>query len=262
MFTASDHTFVICAYGNSPYLQECISSLLNQSEKSSILLSTSTPSDYIRSIARKNGIEIHVNNGESGIAGDWNAAIACVKTPLVTIAHQDDTYDAEYCSRIVSAANESTRPLIIFTDYGELRDGKIVDNTSMLGVKRFLLFPLKSRRFCSSRFFKRLPLRFGNPICCPSVTYNLVALKKPLFRTGFRSNLDWDAWERFSNLPGSFVYLNYLGMHHRIHRGSETSGCIHDNVRESEDLEMLKRFWPFFFAVLINRCYRSAQNYN
>ena len=37
------HTFVICAYGESPYLEACIRSLLSQTEKSRILCATSTP---------------------------------------------------------------------------------------------------------------------------------------------------------------------------------------------------------------------------
>jgi len=34
----NDHTFVICAYGDSPYLEDCINSLLSQTVKSNIIL--------------------------------------------------------------------------------------------------------------------------------------------------------------------------------------------------------------------------------
>ena len=44
----NDHTFAICAYKESPYLEECIKSLKNQTIKSNILIATSTPNDYIR----------------------------------------------------------------------------------------------------------------------------------------------------------------------------------------------------------------------
>ena len=39
----NDHTFAICAYKESPYLEECIKSLKNQTIKSNILIATSTP---------------------------------------------------------------------------------------------------------------------------------------------------------------------------------------------------------------------------
>ena len=37
-----NHTFVICAYKESKYLEECIKSLINQTVKSNIIMTTST----------------------------------------------------------------------------------------------------------------------------------------------------------------------------------------------------------------------------
>ncbi|MBF0929898.1 MAG: glycosyltransferase family 2 protein, partial [Atopobium sp.] len=51
-------------------------------------------------------------------------------------------------------------------------------------------------------------------------------------------------------------------MLHRIHEDSETSHLIHDNRREQEDLEMLKKFWPTPVAKLINMAYKSGQKSN
>ena len=51
------HTFVICAYKESPYLEECVESLKNQEQQSNILMVTSTPNEYIEKISRKYGIE-------------------------------------------------------------------------------------------------------------------------------------------------------------------------------------------------------------
>ena len=48
-----DHTFAVCAYQESPYLEECIKSLKKQTIKSNILIATSTPNDYIKGIADK-----------------------------------------------------------------------------------------------------------------------------------------------------------------------------------------------------------------
>ena len=36
------HTFVVCAYGKSAYLEECVLSLMHQVCKSRILIATST----------------------------------------------------------------------------------------------------------------------------------------------------------------------------------------------------------------------------
>lgn len=44
----TNHTFAICAYKESPYLEECIiHHLWNQTVKSEIFIATSTPNKYI-----------------------------------------------------------------------------------------------------------------------------------------------------------------------------------------------------------------------
>ena len=39
------HTFVICAYKESAYLEECVKSLKEQKKESNIIMVTSTPND-------------------------------------------------------------------------------------------------------------------------------------------------------------------------------------------------------------------------
>ena len=47
------HTFVICAYKESEYLEECIKSIKNQSIKSKVIITTSTDNLFIRELAEK-----------------------------------------------------------------------------------------------------------------------------------------------------------------------------------------------------------------
>ena len=63
MKTENNHTFIICAYKESPYLDKCIQSLLNQTVKSNIVMYTSTPNDYIQDIADKYAIDLYSKNG-------------------------------------------------------------------------------------------------------------------------------------------------------------------------------------------------------
>ena len=144
-YTGLNHTYVICAYRESAYLEECILSLLSQAVPSHIIMATSTPNEFIRSLSDRYGIELYVNEGESGIAGDWNIALSCVKTEIATIAHQDDIYEPWYTQRILEGINRSRKPLILFTDYGELREGEKEDSNVLLNIKRFMLFPLRMR---------------------------------------------------------------------------------------------------------------------
>ena len=111
------HTFAVCAYGESPYLEECVQSLLKQKIRTKIVIATSTPNTHINGIAEKYGIPVYVNYGEKGLAGDWNFAYSCASTPLVTLAHQDDRYYPNYTEDVLAAAKRCRHPLIIFTDY-------------------------------------------------------------------------------------------------------------------------------------------------
>lgn len=206
-------------------------------------------------MASKFGIMVLRNEGEPGIAHDWNCALSHAETPLVTIAHQDDTYDFQYVERMLSYCSLATRPLLFFSDYGEIRNEVLTDDTRMLRIKRLMLKPLKKRSGWSSIVLRRRIMSLGSPICCPSVTYYLPNLSWPVFHEGMRGGLDWDAWERLSKLEGDFIYAPEVLMHHRIHEESETSALIKDDIRAKEDLEMFRRFWPLPIATFINWLY-------
>ena len=47
-----NHTFVICAYKESQYLEECIESIKKQNVKSNVIMTTSTPIEFIEKIAQ------------------------------------------------------------------------------------------------------------------------------------------------------------------------------------------------------------------
>lgn len=257
-----NHTFVVCAYRESPFLEDCLLSLSIQTNSSNVVIATSTPNEMIDGLAKKFDIPVYVNHGKSGIAGDWNFALSCADTPLVTIAHQDDVYSDHYVEWTLESLNSAGNPLLYFTNYGEIRDGAYIDNSTMNGMKRKLLKPLEIQCLQGAMAVKRGVISLGNSICCPSVTYCMDALPRPVFSSDMRSNLDWEAWERFSRLEGEFVYDKRIGMYHRIHNDSETSACIVDDTRTKEDLMMLKKFWPDPIANLINKAYTKAQRYN
>lgn len=262
MIDAAKHTFVVCAYKNSPYLRDCIESLQTQTVRTNLLVSTSTPTGEVRELCRQMGIELVERTGASGLANDWNAALAAAHTPLVTIAHQDDVYKPAYSQTLLESLDGVRRPLIFFSNYGELRDGQEVDDNRNLEVKRRMLRPIERLGSTDDPRVKRGIMRLGSSICCPSVTIDRDNVPTPLFQQGMESNLDWEAWESLTHVDGSFVYSGKILMLHRIHEGSETSRIIDDGNRTREDLEMLEKFWPAPVAKLINHFYKAAQKSN
>lgn len=262
IYSEKNHTFVVCAYKESPYLSECIDSLLNQTKKGEILISTSTPNSYIQKIAEKYHLPVYVNTGKTSIADDWNYGCSKVKTELFTIAHQDDLYEKEYLETILENLNQSESPLIAFTDYQELRNGQLCRNNTLLKIKRLMLKPLTIRRFWKSKWVRRRVLSFGDAICCPSVTFVKDRLPEKIFTFGYRSDVDWQAWEKISRLKGSFVYVNQPLMCHRIHEESETSRVLGDHARKQEDYEMFCKFWPRPIAKCLVKIYGLAEHSN
>ncbi len=256
------HTFAICAYKESPYLEECIKSVIRQHDYSEILLSTSTPNDYIRELCDKYSIPMYINEGESGITQDWMFAISCAKTPLVTIAHQDDIYFENYAEYAIEAYKKSKRPLIFFTDYWEIRNGDYTKSNKLLNIKRIMLLPLRIKAFHHIKWIRRLILSFGSPICCPSVAYVVENLTEPLFLNHFRTNEDWEAWERYSKLSGDFLYCKEPLMAHRIHEESETTATIMETGRSAEDYEMFRKFWPDWIAKILVEKYKESEKSN
>lgn len=258
------HTFSVCAYKESPYLRDCLSSVVSQKQESgtNVIVCTSTPNEHISSLASEFGCPLFVNDAAPNIASDWNFAMQCAETPYVTVAHQDDVYCSGYAERAIRSFEESSRPLLFFTDYGELRNGERVDVNRLLSVKRKLLRPLEKRSNRASVRARRRALSFGSSICCPSVTFAVENLPHPVFRVGMKCDLDWEAWERISTMEGDFIYDPMILMYHRIHEDSETTALIRDRTRTEEDLEMLKRFWPAPIARVINGVYSTSQKSN
>ena len=259
---SSLHAFVICAYGESPFLDNCVKSLLRQSVRSEIVIATSTPNELICEMARKYQLRLCINNGEKGLAGDWNFALAQSDAQLITLAHQDDIYMPQYTESILSAFKISKRPIILFTDYYELRSEETVTINTLLKVKRALLYPLRCRRLWKSRFVRRRILSLGSPICCPSVTLVRSEITQPLFKNNMRSNIDWQAWEELSKQKGSFVYVPRALMKHRIHEGSTTSELLAQSARRQEDLFMYCKFWPKPIAEIIEFFYCRNEKSN
>lgn len=259
-YTAQNHTWVVCAYKESPYLEECIKSLLAQTVQSRIIISTSTWNEYMRGIAERYGIKAVVNDGKSAIGTDWNFALQSGETELLTIAHQDDIYEKEYTEEMLRRMNRCRNPILFSSNYAELRAGRKVTNNKLLRIKHLLVTPI--RLFPGWKFARRCSLAFGCPICCPSITYRKSIMQEYAFSDAYQCDLDWDMEERLSRLKGSFAYSRKPLMCHRIHEESATTELIASKTRAREDYEIMRRFWPEWIAKRLCRKYAKAEKSN
>ncbi|HEY1112471.1 MAG TPA: glycosyltransferase, partial [Chitinophagaceae bacterium] len=138
------HTFVIPVYKKSPFLEECILSLKEQTSSSLIIITTSTPTDYSRDLALKYNILYLVNDKmDAGIAEDWNFALAQAPSRFVTLAHQDNLYERTYTETVLNAlaGQDHLSPILAFTGYSDLIGDKLRARSLNHLVKNVLLLP-------------------------------------------------------------------------------------------------------------------------
>ena len=253
------HTFAVCAYGDSPYLESCIRSLVRQPGNPEIICCTSTPSQYIEETAWKYGVPLHVRDGESNIQDDWNFAYETAKGDLVTLAHQDDMYHKNYETALQKRAGEYPDMTVFFTDYATVKGTRLMNGKGLVEwVKTILRLPLINPDWNDREWLKKAALIFGNPVCCPSCTYNKKLLGETLFQSEFQYVLDWDTLWRLAGERGRFVCEERPLMYYRVHDGATTKQWIGDQRRTEEELAMFRKFWPEPAVQLIETFYRRA----
>ena len=264
MYAAADHTFVVCAYKENPYLEGAVLSLKNQTVPCEVVVSTSTPCGYIEGICAKHGVGLVVNPMRDSAGVDWNFGYDQARTPLVTIAHQDDQYEPMFLESVLRAINEykDDDVLIAFTDYFELRNGERVEGNALLNIKRVMNAPLSHRAFNGSKFVKKRILGFGNPICCPAVTLVKSSVGESVFDTRYKDSCDYKTWVNLACLEGRFLYVNKKLLGHRIYAESATSRNLEAGIRWDENEEILSLLWPKPLARLVNSVYSKSEKSN
>src|SRR6185312_4434303 len=116
------HSFLIPAFGHSPFLEECLRSLVNQTVRTNLIISTSTPFDGLYALAERFEAHCYVHSPNLGIAHDWNMGLSRVDTDWVTVAHQDDIYLPTFTEKVLSVVENKPDVELVFTDYAELLD--------------------------------------------------------------------------------------------------------------------------------------------
>lgn len=255
------HSFVVLAYKESPFLENCVKSVTNQIYQSKVIIATTTPNQFIKKIADKYHLKV-ITGTHTNLGGDFDFAVHSGDTDLVTVAHQDDYYDKDYSKNVIESFMKHPESSIVFTDYYEIRGDNHVYQNALLKIKRILLTPIRTKKSLNSRFFKRLILRFGNSICCPSVTFVIKNCPKDIFKSDFKCNCDWHAWEKLSKQKGAFSYVKKPLMGHRISADSTTTDIINHGIRTKEDYQIFRRFWPTPIAKFLTKLYQKSEKSN
>lgn len=252
------HTFAVCAYQESPYLEACIRSLKRQTVRSNIIICTSTPCDHIAGIAEKYKLPLYVRDGESDIQDDWNFALAMADSRLVTIAHQDDCYHKEYARYVQQCWEKYPDTTVFMTDCVIVKGNIVRKSNLVLMIKRLLRIPLRFHGFADRIRVKKAVLSLGNPVICPSCTYDKEEIGLPIFQSPYKFALDWDTMWSLASRKGRFYCEELPLLRYRVHDDSETKKCIGDNRRGLDEVAMFCKIWPKPMAKLLMVFYKKA----
>jgi hypothetical protein len=234
-----------------------LKSLLDQTQKSDIVIATSTPNDHIEGEAKRHGVRVVANQTHTDIAGDWNFALSIAPARFATLAHQDDWYAPEFASESTAMLSSGESPLG-FTAYREINDDGRPVHSKISLVKHAIESSILGNRREVSGWRLRAFLSFGNPLPCSSVTYDLKRLEGFSFSNEFTSNLDWDAWWRLMKSGESFARSPRRLVGRRHNELTETSSLIASGVRQQEDRAMFRRAWPQPLSEFIAFAYRAG----
>lgn len=256
------HTFAVCAYKDSPYLEMCIRSLREQQVKTDVICCTSTPSTHIKTIAAKYGVPLFIRDGKSNIREDWLFAYRKAKGRLVTIAHQDDVYRSDYTKELLRAYGKYPDLLVFASDYMTLKvsdTGMRTECFNMVwAVKKILRFPLRLKFLSGLKPVKRSSVIFGNSLCCPSCTYHRELAGDDMFCSEYEFALDWDNLYELAGRFGRFICVEKPLIAYRVHEGATTKACIEDNRRKNDEMAMFEKMWPSWMVRLLMHFYVRA----
>ena len=253
-----DHAFVILAYKDSPFLADCLRSLQAQTVRSRILITTSTPSDYIADVARRGGVEVKANSEDQGIASDWNFALRTAGARYVTLAHQDDVYYPPFLERSLDLFARHPEGVLSFTGYREISDEGTPRRSKITTAKSLIKWGSIGGREEVRGLPARLFLSFGNPLPCSSVTFDMEKLGGFQFSGEFASNLDWEAWWRLRGQGCTFLHCREPLIGRRYNDLTETSNTKRDGRRWREDVAMFRRIWPAGFGDALALIYKAG----
>lgn len=259
---AARHQFVVLAYRESPFLGECLESLLAQGiDRADVLLCTSTPSAFLDRLAQRLGLRLAVNAERRSIGADWNFGLAQASAPWVTLVHQDDIYLPAYAARVRDAIASHPQAVMVIPWFREFARGEVRAFNLTHLVKRLLfLRAFGFRDAIAAPKDKLRLLTLGNPVSCGGVALRRERARRFDERLAF--TLDWKAWLEAARAEGTFVFIREPLMYRRIHAASATTDSMRSGARQAEELAMFRALWPPRVADAIAAAYRLGYRTN
>ena len=257
-------TIVIPAYGESPYLDQCISSIVNSQGASVeiIVIDDASPSTFVRNISEKYFPRVSYLRNEKnlGVANNFNKALSTANSLFVQIVGQDDMIINSMVEVIHSANNYAEECFAIHPAVTVI-DGLGNSSFGMNEVVKSIIKPHSKMAYSGDTLRRRL--LFGNWTYFPSIIWNKKLLPEAPFSDEYKYCMDLDLLLRMCVTDSSLFLSEKKGFHYRRHRDSVSMAAV-PKKRFEEEMSVIRKhrrnsineriFFGLGFLPLLNMC--------
>jgi glycosyltransferase involved in cell wall biosynthesis len=219
-------TIVIPAYGESPYLERCISSIVDSQDPSVqiVVIDDASPTTFVQIVAEKYFPRISYLRNEKnlGIANNFNKALSSANSLFVQIVGQDDLIMDSMVKVIQSADNLSEKCFAIHPAVTSV-NGLGNPSFGMYEVFKSIIKPDSGRAYSGENLRKRLLL--GNWTYFPSIIWNKKLLPEAPFSHELNYCMDLELLLRMCATDSFFFLSDKKGFIYRRHRESVSMGA-------------------------------------
>ena len=226
-------SIILPCYNAEKYLQECISSILNQTyNKFELIIIDDGSTDTSYEIAESNKdsrITILKNNSNTGIVSCLNASIKLTKGKYIARIDADDMMHRERLEKQVSFLEDDKNKEIVLVGSNHF----IIDsNSHNVSLKQF---PITDSEIKACMLFQ-------NPFSHPSVMIRTNILKKEKYSNKFNHAEDYQLWFKLStnykmaNIPEFLTYYRIHAQNTSAQKGKQQK----ENTAELLSMELEK----------------------
>lgn len=231
---------VVPTYGSSPYLSECLKSIVDHTDPNSIkctILDDCTPGNSIEEIVRSFPNRFHFIKNEMnlGLAANFQKAIDISTSDYTIIIGSDDRIAEKFIESILDVARLFPDACLIHPRVRVIdRSGNAV--RTLADSVKTLITPQVSdvREFDSAEILRRLLV--GDFMYFPSIAWKTEIVQNYRLNTRLKTAVDLDLLLRLAITDHTFVLSHFNGFEYRRHSESISSQLTKDSFRAREEL--------------------------
>jgi GT2 family glycosyltransferase len=235
---------VIPTYGPSPYLVECLKSIIDNTDADQVkctILDDCTPGQVVESIVRMfpDRFIFVKNESNLGLASNFQKAFDISTSDYTLIIGSDDRITENLIRSTLEAANIYPQACLIHPKV------KVIDDSGkqVRTIVDFVKSLISPRTNMAKEFNGELILRrllIGDFMYFPSIAWQTDIVREFRLNSKLRTAVDLDLLLRLAIAGNKFVFTGSNGFEYRRHKQSISSLLAQDATRANEEKQVQK----------------------